>query len=76
MRGQGLLQAIEFDSDIANSIVRTCLEKGLLINQVKPNAVRFMPPLIITEEDVDQAMQIIMKVLAEVGEETSYEGQI
>jgi 4-aminobutyrate aminotransferase-like enzyme len=33
---------------------------------VKPNAVRFMPPLIITEGDVDEAMGIVEKVLPQV----------
>jgi 4-aminobutyrate aminotransferase-like enzyme len=33
---------------------------------VKPNAVRFMPPLIITEEDVDEAIAILKRVLSGV----------
>jgi predicted acetylornithine/succinylornithine family transaminase len=67
VRGHGLLQAMEFDSEIAQSIVMACLERGLLVNQVKPNAIRFMPPLIITEKDVDQAVQILTEVLAKAG---------
>ncbi len=68
VRGQGLLQAIEFNSDIAENVVMACLERGLLVNRVKPNAIRFMPPLIITENDVDQAAQILREVLAKAGE--------
>lgn len=64
VRGRGLLQAIEFDRDIADEAVAACLDKGLLVNRVKPNALRFMPPLIIGEEEVDRATQILEEVLA------------
>ncbi len=64
VRGRGLLQAIGFNDNIADNIVMSCLEKGLLVNRVKPNALRFMPPLIITEKEVDQAIKILEEVLA------------
>jgi acetylornithine/N-succinyldiaminopimelate aminotransferase len=53
VRGHGLLVAVQFDSDIGQSVLRACLEKGLLVNNPKPNVIRFMPPLIITNKDVD-----------------------
>jgi acetylornithine/succinyldiaminopimelate/putrescine aminotransferase len=64
VRGRGLLVAMEFDSDIAQSLVMSCLERGLLVNRVKPNALRFMPPLIIGESEVDKALGILDKALA------------
>jgi acetylornithine/succinyldiaminopimelate/putrescine aminotransferase len=64
VRGRGLLQAIGFNDNIADNIVMSCLEKGLLVNRVKPNALRFMPPLIITEKEVDQAIKILEEALA------------
>lgn len=63
IRGQGLLLALEFGSDIADDVLMSCLEKGLLINKVKPNIIRFMPPLIITEQDVDKATGILDQTL-------------
>jgi acetylornithine aminotransferase/acetylornithine/N-succinyldiaminopimelate aminotransferase len=66
VRGHGLLVAVELSSDIAEGVVKTCLEEGLLVNGVKPNALRFMPPLIIGERDVDEAIGILEKVLARV----------
>lgn len=66
VRGQGLLTAMEFRQDIAERVTLVCLEKGLLVNKVKPNALRFMPPLIITEKEVDQALKILEEALAEV----------
>jgi acetylornithine/N-succinyldiaminopimelate aminotransferase len=66
VRGRGLLVAIEFDSDIAQPLVMACLEQGLLVNRLKPNALRFMPPLIIGTREVDEALGILDKVLASV----------
>ena len=64
VRGCGLLVALEFNSDIADSLVMACLERGLLVNRLKPNALRFMPPLIIGNEEVDEALSILDKVLS------------
>jgi acetylornithine/N-succinyldiaminopimelate aminotransferase len=66
VRGRGLLVAMEFSSDIAQSLVMACLERGLLVNRVKPNALRFMPPLIIGNKEVDEALGILDKALASV----------
>jgi len=65
VRGRGLLQAMEFNKDIADSVVMACLERGLLVNRVKPNALRFIPPLIIGRKEVDQAKEILEEVLVE-----------
>lgn len=64
VRGRGLLAALEFYRNIADDMVRACLDNGLLVNRLKPNALRLMPPLIITEGDVDEAIEILDKVLA------------
>jgi acetylornithine/N-succinyldiaminopimelate aminotransferase len=64
VRGKGLLVAMEFDGDMAPALVLDCLKKGLLVNQLKPNALRFMPPLIIGSGEVDEALGILEKVLA------------
>jgi acetylornithine/succinyldiaminopimelate/putrescine aminotransferase len=64
VRGLGLLQAMEFDDDLAQSVVTACLDSGLLVNKLKPNAIRFMPPLIIGKEEVDEALEILAGVLS------------
>ncbi len=66
VRGRGLLMAVEFGSDIAESVVMACLDNGLLVNQLKPNALRLMPPLIIGNAEVDEALTILDKVLSTV----------
>ena len=66
VRGLGLLVAVELSSDIADDVVKACLDEGLLLNVVKPSALRFMPPLIIGQSEVDEAMGILEGVLAKV----------
>jgi len=66
VRGRGLLVAVEFKDDIAASLVVDCLKKGLLVNQLKPNAVRFMPPLIIGNGEVDEALDILDEALVSI----------
>jgi len=66
VRGKGLLVAVEFESDIAPSLVVDCLKKGLLVNQLKPNAIRFMPPLIIGNGEVDEALDVLDKTLVSI----------
>lgn len=66
VRGRGFLCALEFDREIADPIVAACNELGLLINRVKPNALRFMPPLITTRAEVDEAIEILKKALLRV----------
>ena len=67
VRGRGLLVAVEFDREIAGPLLTACLEKGLLVNRVRPNAVRFMPPLTIGTDEVDEALGIFDKALASIG---------
>ncbi len=69
VRGKGLLIAMEFDHEIAQEVAMSCLDKGLLINKLKPNAIRFMPPLIITEREADEAASILENVFTEKGSE-------
>jgi len=64
VRGLGLLSAIEFKEEIGKAVLMACLENGLLVNRVRPNALRFMPSLIVTREEIDEALGILDRVLA------------
>jgi len=66
VRGRGLLLAMEFRQDIAERVQMACLERGLLLNRLKPNAIRFMPALIITEAEVDEGLGILETALEAV----------
>ena len=69
VRGRGLLIAMEFSSDIAENVMQACLQERLLLNAVKPSAIRFMPPLIIGEKEVDEAVSIVERVLGRASKE-------
>ena len=66
VRGKGLLTAVEFDSDIAGQVLTHANAAGLLLNAVKPNAIRFMPPLTITTEEIDQGVGRFADALAQI----------
>ena len=57
VRGRGLLQAVQFMGDRADAVASRALSQGLLVNVVRPNAIRIAPPLIIAQEEIDQVVQ-------------------
>jgi acetylornithine/N-succinyldiaminopimelate aminotransferase len=67
VRGRGLLVAVQMNRDLSDAIVRACLQRGLLLNMVKPDLIRLIPALNITKSDVDEAMGILEPVMAEAG---------
>jgi acetylornithine aminotransferase/acetylornithine/N-succinyldiaminopimelate aminotransferase len=65
VKGKGLILGIEIAFEGAE-IVKECLKKGILINCTMGNILRFLPPLIITEKEVD----ILIQTLDEFFEQT------
>ena len=65
VRGMGLMQGIELDIPAAD-VVKTAIDNGLLLVGAGPDVVRFVPGLIITIDEIDEAMTILDKSLAEV----------
>lgn len=53
-RGRGLLQALQFMDNRAETVVNRALEQGLLLNNVRPNTIRFAPALTISSAEIDQ----------------------
>ena len=66
VRGMGLLQALQFNSDVSAQIVSLCNQDGLLLNPLRPNALRLMPPLTVTPQEVDMALERLEKALSKV----------
>ena len=64
VRGMGLLWAVLFNSDLTPAVVAACNDAGLLMNPLRPNAVRLMPPLTVTTKEIDQAMERLEAGLA------------
>jgi acetylornithine/N-succinyldiaminopimelate aminotransferase len=71
IRGLGLLVAMEFSAPIAADVVAACNEAGLLLNPVRPNTIRFMPPLTVTLEEIDEAIAKLAAVLQEFAPEAA-----
>jgi predicted acetylornithine/succinylornithine family transaminase len=63
VRGIGLMQAVEFTEPRAKAFQQSCLEAGLVVNAVDDNSIRFVPPLIITAEQIDRAQHTMHEVL-------------
>ncbi len=66
VRGKGLLIGVEFNKDIAEAVMYACLDRGLIINFLKPNLLRVIPPLIITRAEVDEGMQILDAAIEQI----------
>jgi acetylornithine/N-succinyldiaminopimelate aminotransferase len=66
VRGKGLMVAVELTGP-SEPVVAACLARGLLVNNVQPTAVRFVPPLIVTRADIDEAVTILGSVLGGAG---------
>ncbi len=65
IRGRGLIIGMELSID-GGDIVTTALTRGLLINCTMGNVLRFVPPLIVTSEEIDQMIGILDGILAEI----------
>jgi predicted acetylornithine/succinylornithine family transaminase len=63
IRGQGLLIGMELDVH-GKEIVSACIREGMLINCTMDTVLRFMPPLIVTEEEIDLLIEALDRIFA------------
>ena len=63
VRGMGCLVGVEFSADIAATLLPACNANGLLLNVTRPNLVRWLPPLTVTKEEVDEAVDRFERAL-------------
>lgn len=66
VRGRGLMIGVEFNNDIATDVKYQSADEGLLITAVRPNVIRLVPPLNITEKECDEAFAILHKVVSKL----------
>ncbi len=66
VRGKGLLAAMDFESDISGQVLTNANEAGILLNGPRPNTIRFMPPLTVTKEEIDEAAERLGNALAKI----------
>ena len=63
-RGRGLLWAISLPKPCAAEVVQAAFDRGLLINAPKPQVLRLMPALNVSEDEVDQMLDSLADVLS------------
>jgi predicted acetylornithine/succinylornithine family transaminase len=63
VRGNGLMIGVELSSQKAPDTVNKCLKLGLLCNAPANNVIRFLPPLIVTKEQVNDCIKILKEAM-------------
>jgi acetylornithine/N-succinyldiaminopimelate aminotransferase len=69
VRGWGLINGLVLSSDIeltSSSVVKAAIDEGLLLVPAGPKVIRFVPPLIVSAEEVDQALQALERAMVAV----------
>jgi acetylornithine/N-succinyldiaminopimelate aminotransferase len=67
-RGLGLMQAVNVKHELAAAIVQQSLEHGLLLNSLGPATLRMIPPLTLTEGNIDEAAVLLDRALNDVAQ--------
>ena len=66
-RGRGLLQALTLDRPVAAEVAAKAFELGLLLNAPRPDSLRFMPSLTLTQSEIEQMVAILEEILVGMG---------
>lgn len=66
VRGMGLLMAVDLPAEKGADVVNACLERGLLLNAPRPNTLRFMPSLLVSNAEIDEMVDTLRTVLQKV----------
>jgi acetylornithine aminotransferase len=69
VRGWGLINGMELSADTqltSADVVKAAIAEGLLLVPAGPKVIRFVPPLIVTEAEVDTALQAVERAIATV----------
>lgn len=65
VRGAGLLLALVLRDDVAGRVRQAAQDRGLLVNAVAPDTLRFAPPLTVTEQEVDMCLDRLRAALSD-----------
>lgn len=66
VRGRGLMLGVVLNAPVAKQAVHGGLEKGLILNAPKENVLRLTPPLIISQQELDTALNTLRTILEEL----------
>ena len=69
VRGLGLLVGVEFDQDIGVEVKREAFRNKMLVTSIGTNAIRMVPPLIVEEEHIEKAVEILRTSIEKVVKE-------
>ena len=67
VRGWGLINGLEISAESSLTsveIVKAAMEQGLLLAPAGPKVLRFVPPLVVTEAEITQAVEILRQAIA------------
>lgn len=67
VRGRGLMLGVVLNKSVAKDVVAAGLQHGLILNAPSSEVVRLTPPLVITDEELAQAVERLHKVLEDFG---------
>jgi acetylornithine/N-succinyldiaminopimelate aminotransferase len=76
VRGAGLLIAAELDGLAAKPVADECLARGLVCNAVTATALRLAPPLLVRDDEIEEAVTILAGVLADARTQAAAEAGV
>lgn len=62
VRGKGLMIGLELPDGGARAVAGACLERKVLVNDIGDRVIRFVPPLVISDEEIDQGLSVLEEV--------------
>jgi predicted acetylornithine/succinylornithine family transaminase len=66
VRGAGLLIGVDLGAPLAGAFCSAALKRGVIVNDPTPSVVRFAPPLVIAEDEIDRALNVLQEVWDEI----------
>jgi acetylornithine/N-succinyldiaminopimelate aminotransferase len=67
VRGRGLLLAAELAGRLSKDVAGAALDRGLVVNAVTPTAIRLAPSLLVTDDEIDEALAVLEGCLSDGG---------
>ena len=71
VRGRGLMLGVALTRDVARDVAAAALDEGLIVNAIGERTLRLVPPLIITRDEVDEAVRRLGKAFESVAARSS-----
>jgi ornithine--oxo-acid transaminase len=62
-RGRGLMLAVEYRTSVAKDAVKALMKAGVLAKDTHKTTIRFAPPLVISDEQLDEALDVTLPIL-------------